>query len=142
MHLKSVDYSKYIAVVDIRLLWQLSTLCLADRTMSRKDYGDKVFKTVLRRHPSASMIIIVNGYYENGVINVKSAEHQKRSSAYVGGQKKNVLYSLQRKEIFHAYKNSTFFFPKSIEQNLYVGFPEITFASDILTNERFIYQEN
>ena len=35
-----------------------------------------------------------------------------------------------------------FFFSKSIEQNLYVGFPEITFASDILTNERFIYQEN
>ena len=63
-----------------------------------KDYGDKVFEVILTRYPSASMIIAVNDYYRNDVINEKRGERQKHSAAYVGGQTKN--YSLQRKDIF------------------------------------------
>ena len=54
MHLKSVDYSKYIAIVDMRL-WRLSTPHSTDRergdgtVYTWKDYGDKVFETILRK---------------------------------------------------------------------------------------------
>ena len=54
MHLKSVYYSKYIAVVDMALLWQLSTPSSAEREKDDGtvytwiDYGDKVFEIILR----------------------------------------------------------------------------------------------
>ena len=85
------------------LLWRLSTPSSADRekgdgiVYTWKDYGDKVFETILRRHPSASMIIAVNDYYGNDITNVRGWESQKCSAAYVGGQTKNVF--LQRKDI-------------------------------------------
>ena len=53
MHLKSVDYSKYITVVDMGLLWRLSTPSPADKgkgdriVCTLKNYGDKVFGTIL-----------------------------------------------------------------------------------------------
>ena len=54
MHLKSVYYSKYIAVVDMALLWRLSTPSSAEREKDGGtvytwiDYGDKVFEIILR----------------------------------------------------------------------------------------------
>ena len=53
MHLKCVYYSKYIAIADMGLLWRLSTSSSADREKGDgavyiwKDYGDKVFETIL-----------------------------------------------------------------------------------------------
>ena len=56
MQLKSVDYSKYIAIVDMRLLRRLPTSSSVDRVRGdgtvdkKKNYGDKVLDTILRRH--------------------------------------------------------------------------------------------
>ena len=80
MHLKIVYYSKYIANVDVGLLWRLSAPSSAEiekgdgTVYTWKDYGDKVFEIILTRHPSASMIIAVNDYYGNDVIDVKDKE--------------------------------------------------------------------
>lgn len=69
MHLKSVDYSKYITVVDMGLLWRLSTPSPADRGKGDrivyiwKNYRDKVFGTILKRHSSVSMGLAINDYY-------------------------------------------------------------------------------
>ena len=58
MHLKSLDYSKYIAIAVMELLSRLSTLTSAIRgkddgsVSTWKDYGKKVFETILKRHPS------------------------------------------------------------------------------------------
>ena len=101
MHLKSVFYSKYIATVDIGLLWRLSAPSLADREKGdgQSTHGKtmrKVSEIILTRHPSVSMIIAVNDYYGNDVINIKVDECQKRSAAYVGGQTKNVFPAKER----------------------------------------------
>ena len=72
MHLKSVDYSKYITVVDMGLLWRLSTPSPADRgkgdriVNTWKNYEEKVFGTILKRHTSVSMGLAINDYYGNG----------------------------------------------------------------------------
>ena len=72
MHLKSVDYSKYITVVDMGLLWRLSTPSPADRgkgdriVNTWKNYEDKVFGTILKRHTSVSVGLAINDYYGNG----------------------------------------------------------------------------
>ena len=102
MHLKSVYYSKCIAIVDTRLLWRLPAPSSADRekcdgtVYTWKDYGDNVFEIMLTRHPSASIIIAVNDYFGNDVINVKDGERQKRSATFVGGQTKNVFPAKER----------------------------------------------
>ena len=83
MHLKSLDYSKYIAIADMELLSRLPTLTSAIRgkddgsVSTWNDYGNKVFETILRRHPSASMIMDGNNYYGNDLVNVKGGERQK-----------------------------------------------------------------
>ena len=94
-----------------------------------KDYGDKVFEITLTRHPSASMIIAVNDYYENDVINVKDGDCQKCSADYVGGQTKNVFPEKERH--FLGIKEFNSFFPESTEQNPSAGFPEITFYTEM-----------
>lgn len=97
MHLKSVDYSKCSTIVDMGLLWQLSTPYLANREKDDgtfyiwKDYGVKDFDTIPWRHPSGSMIIAVNDYYKNYVVNVKGGVCQKCSAIYVVDQMKNVF---------------------------------------------------
>ena len=102
MRLKNADYCKYIAILDMGLLWRLSAPSTADRekddvtVYTWKDYGIKVFETILRRHPSASMIMAVNGYYKNDAVNIKGRERQKCSAAYVGGQTKNVFPAKER----------------------------------------------
>ena len=102
MHLKSVYYSKYFAIVDMGLLWRLSAPSSADREKGNgtvytwKDHGDKVFEIILTRHPSASVIIAVNDYYGNDIIDVKDGEGQKSSAAFVGGQTKNVFPAKER----------------------------------------------
>ena len=104
MYLKSVDCSKYIATINMRVLWRLSIPSSADikrgdgTVYTSKDYGDKVFETILRRQTFSAMIIVVNDYYGNDAVNGKGRERQKSSAAYVGDQTKNVL--LQRKDIF------------------------------------------
>ena len=94
-----------------------------------KDYGDKVFEIILTRYPSASMIIAVNDYYENDVINVKDGDCQKCSADYVGGQTKNVFPEKERH--FLGIKEFNSFFPESTEQNPSAGFPEITFYTEM-----------
>ena len=75
-----VDYSKYIVILDMGLLWRLSILSSGDRgkvdgiVYIWKYYWDEIFETVLMRYPSASLIIAVNDYYGNDVINVKGGE--------------------------------------------------------------------
>ena len=79
------------------VLWQLSTPYLADREKDDgtfyiwKDYGVKDFEIILWRHPSGSMIIAVNDYYKNYVVNVKGGVCQKCSAIYVVDQMKNVF---------------------------------------------------
>ena len=69
MYWKSVYYSKYVAILDMGLLWGLSAPSSTDKekcdraVYTWKDYGDNVFKIILKRHPSASMIIAINDYY-------------------------------------------------------------------------------
>ena len=58
--------------------------------------GQSTHETILRRNPSASMIIAVNDYYGNDVIDRKDGERQKCSAAYVGGQTKNVFPAKER----------------------------------------------
>ena len=64
------------------LLWRLLTSSSADRekcdvrVYTWKDYGDKFFDAILRRHPSATMIISVKAYCGNGVIKVEDGERQ------------------------------------------------------------------
>ena len=65
---------------------------------------------MLKRHPPASMIVAVNDYYENGVINVKDGKRQKRPAAYVGGQTQNVFPASERhflgiKELISFFQN-------------------------------------
>ena len=128
-------YSKCIAIVDMGLLWRLSSPSSADREKSDgivytwKDYGDKVYEIILTRYPSASMIIAVNDYYENDVINVKDRGCQKCSADYVGGQTKNVFPEKERH--FLGIKELNSFFPESTEQNPSAGFPEITFYTEM-----------
>ena len=104
-HLKSVYCSKYIAIVDMGLLWRLSAPSSAGREKGDetvyiwKDYGDKFFQIIFTtKHPSISMIIALNDYYGSDVINVKDGDRQKCPAPYIGGQTK--MYSLQGKEIF------------------------------------------
>ena len=83
------------------LLWRLSAPSSAEiekdgAAYTWKDYGDKVFEIILARHPSPSMIIAVNDYYGNDVINVKERKRQKRSAVYVGGQTNNVYPARER----------------------------------------------
>ena len=69
MYWKSVYYSKYISILDMGLLWGLSAPSSTDKekcdgaVYTWKDYGDNVFKIILTRHPSASVIIAINDYY-------------------------------------------------------------------------------
>ena len=88
---------KYIAIVDMGLLRWLSAPSLVNRekgdgTVSKwEDYGDKVCKIILTRYPSPSVIIAVNDYHENDVINVKDEERRKHSADFFGGQTENVF---------------------------------------------------
>ena len=56
----------------MELLWRLSTPSQADRgkgdqiVYTWKNYGDKVFGTILKRHTSVSMGLAINDYYGNG----------------------------------------------------------------------------
>ena len=77
-----------------------------------KDYTDKFLETILRRYPSTSMIIAVNDYYGNDVINRKRREQPKHSAADVGGRTKNVYPAKERhfpgrKEFNSFFFNST-----------------------------------
>ena len=113
MHLKSVDYFKYISVIDIGLLWWLPTPSSADRekgdgtVYTWKDYADKAFEAILRTHSSISMIIDVNGFYGKGVINVEggltsTSKHQIniKSALLSILVARREVYSLWRKHIF------------------------------------------
>ena len=79
------------------LLWWLSAPFSPDRekgdgaVYTRKDYRDKVFELIFRKHHSASMIIVAIDHYGNDVINVKGGEGQMHSTVYVGGWTKNLF---------------------------------------------------
>ena len=100
-----------------------------------KNYGSKIFETILRRYHSASMIITVNDYHGNDVINVKGGERQKRGQTWsnVGGQKKKCIPC--KRKTFSRYKRIQEFFPESTVQNPFGGFPEITFCTEMQTNK-------
>ena len=127
----------------------MSTLSSADREKSDgivytwKNDGDKVFETILRRHPSASMIIAVNDYYGNDAINVKGGERQRHSAAYAGGQMKKFFPC--KGKTFSRYKRIQQFSSESSKQNRFAGFLEITYHNEInkrqIISKRFIYHE-
>ena len=146
MHLKSVYYSKCIAIVDTRLLWRLPAPSSADRekcdgtVYTWKDYGDNVFEIMLTRHPSASIIIAVNDYFGNDVINVKDGERQKRSATFVGGQTKNVFPAKERH--FPGIKEFNSFFQNPLNKIRLQAFLKSHFALKCKQlNIRFIYHE-
>ena len=94
---------------------------------------EKVFGTILRRHPSASVLIAINDYYGNDVISTKGGERQKHSAAYVGGQMNEKC--IPKKKHFPGIKEIHQFFSESTEQNLSTVFPEITFCAEMQTNK-------
>ena len=102
IHWKCVDYSKYIAIVDMGLLWRLSAPFSPDRekgdgaVYTKKDYRDKVFESIFRKHHSASMIIVAIDHYGNDAINVKGGEGQMHSAVYVGGWTKKLFPAKDR----------------------------------------------
>ena len=55
---------------------------------SWKYYRDQVFEIIFQRHSSASMIMAVDDYYGNDVINEKGGEHQNHSAKHFPGIKK------------------------------------------------------
>ena len=65
------------------------------------------------------MIIAANDYYENGAINLKGGECQKRSAAYVSGQTKNVFPA---KKMNFTGTRTQKFFPEFYEKNPSAGF--------------------
>ena len=95
LHWKSVNYYNYIAILDVELLWRLSTpssinsnprygiIVATVNTIfswqiksegivyTWKNYGDKFSEIILRKHCSASITIAVNDYFGNDVTNVK-----------------------------------------------------------------------
>ena len=133
MYLKSVDCSKYIAIVDMRVFCQLPIPSSAgikrgDGTVYPwKYYGDKVFETILRRQTFASMIIVVNDYYENDAINGKGRSVKKALLPMLVIKQK--MYCCKGKT-FSKYKRYQHFFPESTEQIPSAGFPEIIFGTE------------
>ena len=86
------------------------------------------------------MIIAVNYYYGNDVINVKGGERQKRSAPYVSGQTKNVFLAKERhfpgiKEFNSFFKNP----PNKIRLQAFLKSHFTLRCKQI--NTRFIYQE-
>ena len=71
---------------------------------------EKVFGTILRRHPSASVLIAINDYYGNDVISTKGGERQKHSAAYVGGQMNEKCIPSKEKTFSRYKRNSSVFF--------------------------------
>ena len=105
-----------------------------------KDYGDKVFEIILTRYPSASMIIAVNDYYENDVINVKDGQCQKCSAAYVGGQTKNVFAAKERH--FLGIKEFNSFFQNPLNKIRLLAFLKSHFTLKCKQLDiRFLYYE-
>ena len=94
MRLSCVYCSKYISIVNMGLLWRLSTPSSVNKirgdgtVVKWKNYVCKVFDTIVRRHPSAFMNTTVNDFFGNDVINVEDRDRQKRSATHVGGQMK------------------------------------------------------
>ena len=94
MRLRCVYCSKYISIVNMGLLWRLSTPSSVNKirgdgtVVKWKNYVCKVFVTIVRRHPSAFMNTTVNDFFGNDVINVEDRDRQKRSATHVGGQMK------------------------------------------------------
>ena len=130
----------------MRLLWQLSAPSSADRekgdgTLSTcKYYVDIVFKIILIRHLSASMIIAVNDYYWNDVINVKDGKFQKRSATLVGGQAKNVFPA--KEENFPGIIEFNSFFQNPLNKFCLQAFLKSHFALKCKQlNLRFIYHK-
>ena len=74
----------YIALVDMGLMWRLATPTKEDREKPDKtkytwgDYRDKLHDTVMRRHPNAETIILVNDPY-NSEYSIKDSEKLRRS---------------------------------------------------------------
>ena len=129
MHLKKADYVKYIAIVDMGLLW-------------RKRWWGSLHVERLwgQRHPSASKITAVNEYYGDDVINVKGGEFQKRSAAYVSGQTKNVFLAKERH--FSGIKEFSSFFKNPLNKIFLQAFVKSHFALRCKQiNKRSIYHE-
>ena len=59
-------------------------------------YGNKVFNTIISRHPNATTIISVNDPYSDAV-SVKDSEHQKRGQDRYADGSKNVFMKAQDK---------------------------------------------
>ena len=70
MRLRCVYCSKYISIVNMGLLWRLSTPSSVNKirgdgtVVKWKNYVCKVFVTIVRRHPSAFMNTTVNDFLE------------------------------------------------------------------------------
>ena len=105
-----------------------------------KYYGDKVFEITLRSHRSAFIIIAVNDYCGNDVINVKDGERQKRSASIVGGQTKNVVPAKERH--FPGIKEFNSFFQNPLNKIHLQAFLKSHFALKCKQiNIRFIYHK-
>ena len=102
---KLVDLLKFVeihpksnvAICDMGLIWRLATPSSTDRMKgdetkySWHDYAMKVYNLITTRHPNADMIILVNDYYGDDVVNVKDGEHANRAKQYFGGESPNVF---------------------------------------------------
>ena len=87
----------YIALLDMGFIWRLATPTKEDREKPDKtkytwgDYSDKLHDIVLRRHPNAETLILVNDPYTSEY-SIKDAEKLRRSK----GPVPNVFISAEK----------------------------------------------
>ena len=81
----------YIAIIDMGLVWHLSTPSLEDRQRSDgtsftwRDYASKMFSLILKRHQHATQIVLVNDRYDLPYT-IKDSERHQRSRTSEGSR--------------------------------------------------------
>ena len=104
MKFVEISPKEYIVIVDAGYLWRLAKpkkdeyMKTDGSKLNWEDYAERIFDTIISRHPNAKSFIIVNDYYGSDVINPKDGERSTRGKKFVGGNSPNV-YPASKKEL-------------------------------------------
>ena len=91
LHETSLDGVSYISIIDMGFIWRLATPSTTDREsaggeLTWGNYATKIFKMIIQRHPNALEYHLVSDRYDVDM-SIKDAEHQRRTSMFVGGSR-------------------------------------------------------
>ena len=80
-----------VAIVDMGFLWRKCIPNAVDRNQVANkftwgEFAQKIFTTILQRHPNAKEFHLVNDRYDI-YLSIKDAEHKKRSALFISGTK-------------------------------------------------------